>query len=229
MQRVIAAGLFLVGLLCVLHAQDLTQTGVGSSIVAPSGGGGTTTFDPSNTGNTITLSGGNLTITANGSGTYSFSRSITSHSTGKLFASFLINTSNGFASYSNGIGFVNSSESLNVFLGGVDINGFGYWDDSHGYINNVSLLTDATFTNGDVIDQALDIGGGLVWIRKNGGNWNGSGTANPATGAGGVSISSAGSAPYFAAACIHNAVASITANFGATSYTYAAPAGFGNW
>jgi hypothetical protein len=41
-----------------------------------------------------------------------------------------------------------------------------------------------------VVELAVDIPNKLLWLRKNGGNWNNSGAANPATGAGGLSISS---------------------------------------
>jgi hypothetical protein len=94
----------------------------------------------------------------------------------------------------------------------------------------VTVGTGVTFTTGDVIDIALDAGGQLIWIRDNGGNWNGSGTANPATCIGGVSISAI-TGPYYAAIGIKggNVGAQVTANFGATAYSFTAPAGFGNW
>lgn len=45
-----------------------------------------------------------------------------------------------------------------------------------------------TFGNGDVIDVAVDLGNNKIWIRVNGGNWNGSPTQNPATGNGSLGI-----------------------------------------
>jgi hypothetical protein len=57
-------------------------------------------------------------------------------------------------------------------------------------LNGVALATYFTLAANDVVELAVDIPNKLLWLRKNGGNWNNSGAANPATGAGGLSISS---------------------------------------
>jgi hypothetical protein len=60
-----------------------------------------------------------------------------------------------------------------------------------------------TWTAGSVVDVAVDLGGAVIWFRVSGGNWNNSGTANPATGTGGVSLSTmtgVGSTAYYPAA-----------------------------
>jgi SPRY domain len=97
------------------------------------------------------------------------------------------------------------------------------------------IMIDATYSgsnlgtraNGDVIGIAIDIGAGLIWFRvAASGNWNGSGTANPATGAGGLSLGAlAGTVlyPIFAAAAVNE---SCTANFGGSAFVGSIPSGF---
>jgi hypothetical protein len=41
---------------------------------------------------------------------------------------------------------------------------------------------------GSVVEICVDIDARLFWLRVSAGNWNGSGTANPATGVGGINI-----------------------------------------
>jgi len=76
------------------------------------------------------------------------------------------------------------------------------------YINNVQKTTQPSWANGNVLEFALDADAKLFWYRIAGNSWNGSGTANPATGVGGVDISSIGAAPYYP-------VVQIFADFGA--------------
>jgi hypothetical protein len=62
------------------------------------------------------------------------------------------------------------------------------------------------------------------WLRANGGNWNGDPTANPATGTGGYSFGAAAGQLFVPFASL--APASLTANFGASSFTDTVPSGF---
>src|SRR5271154_985994 len=76
----------------VVHADDMMIIGVGSS--QP----GTAQFDPSNTGTSLALSNGNLTITSTNSGVPgdSLARSIRWHSGGKYYYEFgPLTTNNG--------------------------------------------------------------------------------------------------------------------------------------
>jgi hypothetical protein len=86
-------------------------------------------------------------------------------------------------------------------------------------------------TVGDIYSMAVDLTARLAWFRKNGGNWNNSGTANPATGAGGVVLATAAGqyAPYVRFTSSLSSDHRYTVNFGQTSYAYAAPSGFTNW
>lgn len=51
----------------------------------------------------------------------------------------------------------------------------------------ITVATIQAYAAGNVLGCALDIDNRLVWFRTGTGNWNNSGTANPATGVGGVS------------------------------------------
>jgi len=84
------------------------------------------------------------------------------------------------------------------------------------------------FGSGSVGCVALDVGAQLIWFRNGAaGSWNGSGTANPATGTGGYSISSLGSVPLYALGSFTiSGAAAITANFGASAFTGVVPGGF---
>jgi hypothetical protein len=77
-----------------------------------------------------------------------------------------------------------------------------------------------------VIAFAVDTVNRLLWVRAGAGNWNASGTANPATGAGGYSFAAIGATLY---PCVQlNAVAAskVTASFGHGGFASAIPAGF---
>jgi len=80
---------------------------------------------------------------------------------------------------------------------------------------------------GGPIGLAVDFGAKLIWFRTlPAGNWNGSGTANPATGAGGVDISSISTGPLYPSWTGANNAEVITANFGATAFSGTVPSGF---
>jgi hypothetical protein len=84
-----------------------------------------------------------------------------------------------------------------------------------------------TISSGTVVGIAVDLAANLIWFRiAPAGNWNGSGTANPATGTGGISISAiAGTLyPTFGGGTANSQVG--TANFGATAFTGTVPSGF---
>ena len=195
------------------------------------GGGGTTTFDPANLGTNLVLSNGNLTVAVISPTGFSFAttRSITSHSTGKFY--FEITNTAIVGSNMVAIGIVNASASLNTYAG-IDDNGAAALDSGSGFfINNSPSGTTPAFSQGQTIGIAFDAGAQLIWLRNitvASTVWNAGGTANPATGIGGISFSAV-SGPYFAAASINTGQSNgVTVNFGATSYAATAPVGFGN-
>lgn len=71
---------------------------------------------------------------------------------------------------------------------GVNNQGIGYFGDSNVYTNNAGVATWATFGDGDTVQFAYDRTNNRLWARVNGGNWNNSGTANPATNTGGFNV-----------------------------------------
>lgn len=186
----------------------------------------TTTWNPADKNAGITLSNGNLTATTNASAISV--RGIASHSTGKFYYSIHIDALTN-VNYLIGMG--NASMSLSSFVG-ADANGISL-NTGNGQIlvSSASIAVIQTAAQGDTVDMAVDIGGQLIWFRTNGGNWNNSGTANPATGVGGISYAASGlgAGPYFPAWAGFGSADAITANFGASAYAFAAPAGFGNW
>jgi hypothetical protein len=88
---------------------------------------------------------------------------------------------------------------------GQDLNSIGFWDPGNVYID--SVLDSSGFPSfgfdGAVVDVAVDRLNNLIWIRVNGGLWNNSTLANPATAIGGVDISYItgivypGASPYY--------------------------------
>lgn len=81
--------------------------------------------------------------------------------------------------------------------------------------------------SGFVVSVALDLTNSKIWWRTNSGNWNNSGTDDPATNTGGVSISGFATSA-FAAAFLNSAnQQAITARFSSSDWTLSAPSGFG--
>lgn len=97
-----------------------------------------------------------------------------------------------------------------------------------GTSGNTSLATLGTSVSGDTIQVAFDATAKLLWMRKAGGQWNGSGTADPATATGGIDISFL-TEPNIAAAVTlngNNGGASLTSNFAGSEITGTIPSGF---
>jgi hypothetical protein len=85
----------------------------------------------------------------------------------------------------------------------------------------------AAFGAGNVACFALDASSAQLWIRIGAaGNWNNSANANPATGAGGLLLSWGTPITDFFAFGGGNSNAVLTANFGDSAFTGAAPSGF---
>lgn len=99
------------------------------------------------------------------------------------YAEFTITTLTGTPA----VGIVTSRYNYAVgTLLGADVNSIGYRSGGAVVCNGVTLVTLAAFAQGDRVDVAFDPINRLIWFRVNGGNWNNSGTANPATLVGGI-------------------------------------------
>jgi hypothetical protein len=188
-----------------------------------------TTWNPSDEFQ-VTLSNGNLTATCAAS-TVCGARSTSSKSTGKWYLEFTV-TEQGSTIY---VGFANSSFDLSGAPSGNglgrDLNGVG-WQTEIGPVNlnNSTIGTAASNTQGDVDSMAIDFDNHLVWFRDAAGNWNNSSTANPATGAGGFSFSGINAGPFFFAFDVINGSGErqIIANF-AGPFSESIPSGFSPW
>lgn len=184
------------------------------------------TLDPANTGSGVTLSNGNLTATKSSGGiAWKMSRATLSVTSGKFYAETKwIEFSNSYI----GVGIGDASASVENYYG-LDNHGLIYVSNGsigQVYQNGSPIATIQTTSEGDTVAIAFDCTAKLCWFKTNTGNWNNNPSANPATGAGGISFASLMTAPYFVAAGVQFAPTDqMNINFG-PGFIYAAPAGF---
>lgn len=186
----------------------------------------TTTWDPSNTGSGATLSGGNLIVTkTSGSGSYSTTRSTTSHSSGKYYFEVAITETND-SNYMM-VGIVNASASLSQVVGD-NINSYGYYEQNgDSYYNKVASAFGSAYWLGDIIGVAVDLTANKIWFSRNN-SWQASGS--PSTGANPAYAITAGT--YFAACSVWSTLSpadELTGKFNTSEQTYTPPSGFSTW
>jgi hypothetical protein len=187
-----------------------------------------TTWNPSDKASNVVLTNGNLTAgintVANGG-----VRSTTSFSSGKHYFEANWSASPGNQNSIVGISLGTSSLIVGPTSGQVVV--FG---------TNGNIIVSGAASGSTIgapgtgkICIAIDFGADLFWARLNGGNWNGSGTADPATGAGGISVSAAfgGAIAGFALASVNGTDMgkTVTVNFGASAFAQTVPSGFSAW
>lgn len=169
------------------------------------------TWNPSDKGANITLSGSNLVATTTGS-TVESVRATIGKSSGKWYWEI---SCTGISSNTAMIGVANSSLPVATSYTGQTADGWGYYsNDGNKYHSGGGTPYGASYTNGDVIGVALDMNAGTLILYKNntsqGTAYTGlSGTLYPCVSA----MSTVSSVVY-------------TANFGATSLTYSPPSGY---
>ena len=184
-----------------------------------------TTFNPSDKSANVTLSGGNLVATNTGQGLV---RTLDKQISGKFYFEFTFaNSSSGyFAGVANGM--ADLSNSVISAVNTAAFNGGGTIS-VNGVTQSGSLGTIPVGGTGCV---AVDFTALLIWFRNGAaGNWNGSGTANPAIGIGGFSIASINlPGTTFAPVCgvTGGGLGPITGNFGDSTFVGAVPSGFTN-
>jgi hypothetical protein len=109
-------------------------------------------------------------------------------------------------------------------------NALGQIQDGLIMINNVVLATAATFTTGDVLQWAVDRPNNLLWVRRARAgvpqSWTGNGSADPASGVGGVNFSALGTGNIRPAAELGVTGTSLTSNFAAARLSGSIPTGF---
>jgi len=126
------------------------------------------------------------------------------------------------------VGFGNYNANIESFLGS-DVNSAGFYNSGEFEFNSsVPYNGYPTFTTGDIVDIALDnaypsVNDQLVWIRVNGGDWNGSNIANPATATNGVPTTLYNPLYLMTSQGDINGLGQWSIN---TSHTYSLPAGY---
>lgn len=167
-------------------------------------------------------------------------RSTTSRSAGKPYFEIQIG---GTLGGNFTVGLANAAFVLNSGneLGG-DSDGIGWYPitgttslPQSAYINNVQLTTGSVQdTFGAFLSFAPDLTSRLIWIsgpamRAAGFPWNNSTTANPATGVGGLPLTTLNPGPYFIAASNTDANALAVLNAGGTTFNRTIPTGWTAW
>ena len=185
---------------------------------------GPPTLNPADT--TATLSNGNLTALCP-TAAVALARPPTFIASGKWFWSIKVDTATVPANYNCGLSNLThpAGTTLSTTVGSVSYLG------GSGSVLGCSATGAATspgsYATGDVIDFAVDFDNQMLWVRKNGGNWNNSATGSPTSNVDGYSIAlllNGGPAAPSWNSSIANEQA--TFNFGASAFTYAAPSGF---
>lgn len=118
---------------------------------------------------------------------------------------------------------------------GIDRQSLFYQSNGLVRVNNQTLATISNYVAGDVVCIAFDPGSKLIWFRVNNGSWNNDGTANPATGVGGIdtnSTSNLTTGPVYwpnssyPGVTFSTAGGCMTASFDDAEWAYSAPSGF---
>lgn len=186
----------------------------------------TTTWNPSDKNTGVTLSNGNLTATNNNNVQPQGVRAVDEQSTGKFYWEYVFNTTNNVC---DAVGICSASCPLNTQMNFSSGQGYAVvvpYTGGQIYNSGSSPAALGTISNGSLIGVAVDCTARQIWFRLGAsGNWNNSGTANPATGTGGIVLSNF-SGPVYPLGQVASTNSQITANFGATSFTGAVPSGF---
>ncbi len=173
-----------------------------------------TQFNSGNLGANVSLSNNGLTVTrTSGLSNQTSARTLFgSTATKKFYCEIFVN--NISVAAIPGAGICNAAQATTDSLA-ASLNGCGIFQDGNFWLNSTpTAAITGGFASGDLLSMAIDFAANLIWFRKNGGQWNASGTANPATGAGGFSIASLNAGPYFVAIEARTAADQFTANFG---------------
>jgi hypothetical protein len=169
----------------------------------------------------VTMSGGNLTATRTAVTAAGRSRDYQKY--GRYYAEFTVNA---WAGTGDCVGLVRPEGSAGDIVGGLNgcycYRSGALW--SNGASAGVSL---GTVANGQRVDMAVDFDANLIWFRRAGGNWNNSGSADPATGVGGIAFSFNAMAPCIGFGGSGGANGNnVTANLGASAFGGTPPSGF---
>jgi hypothetical protein len=161
------------------------------------GGGAALTWNPADKGSRIVLSAGDTRATYSGPADFDPHnvRGTIGKSTGKWV--FEITTSNG----TMWCGFANASASNTVYMDATGLNTAWVANNTNLWRTDNGSTTIGTGGSvalvGSNITYAVDFTAELMWVAVDGGNWNNSGSADPATGTGGWDFSAMNAGPFF--------------------------------
>jgi hypothetical protein len=190
------------------------------------------TLDPYKKSGGVTLSNGDRTATAattenTGGGAYYIALTTDLKSSGKWIVQ-------GIPADEEGVfGFANSSaigalRTTNTTIEPGGDNSVGIWSYGVWYQGGVQPDAIDSWTTGDIVTFALDMDNRKFWVRKNTGNWNASGTANPATNTEGYDLRVGGDV-YFLAAVWEGSPNPTSISIDPDPHPSYIPSGFKSW
>ncbi len=195
-------------------------------LIAYGGGKVGTAFNPLDKSANILLTNNNLSYAQSSTGEQGV-RTVASTTTGKFYTECTwTNTPTGT---DTGFGWCTAGASLTT-LGSTVTSACIAFKSGAVWVNGSSPGgVGSAFAQNDVICCAIDLVNSKVWFRKNGGNWNNSGTDNPATNTGGFSLSSFqtnNSTVMHGCGCVNVSQDLLTADFGDQVFGFTVPSGF---
>ncbi len=184
------------------------------------------TFDPTKVGHSGTLSGDNLVYTGAAGGNWASAFTTGPFlSTGKFFFEITVTTLSGNP-WEIVLGVANSSFTYNDYCG-QDTNAIGEQSTGNYLYNGGSTSAPPSYnTAGLVIQVCVDFGAKTVWVGNPTLGYSGGGT--PGGGTGGFSASGVSGNLTMIVSC-YSSSTTVTANFGASSFSNTAPSGFSPW
>lgn len=188
----------------------------------------TTAWDPHRLAPNLALSVSNTRVTQNGTNVFAKVGAVHGHSKGKYYFEVTLNTN---IDGNFGVGVMNAGDftiaDANSWCG--ILPGQAAWyplqNQVYHFNGSIGAVTGSSAVSGNVIQIAYDIDAKLFWCRLQGANWNGSGTANPATGAGGLSMANIAGI-IVACVTIYTNGQSCTINAGGSPFATAPPSGY---
>jgi hypothetical protein len=185
-----------------------------------------TTWNPSDTSPGTTLSDLNLIVTGNPPSSDTLTRSTTTQSSGLYY--FELTSISGSGPDSGG-GIANGSASAATF-GSNATDGAAVFQSGNIWITgSYTGMHIGGLSSGAIVGVAVNLNTSNIWFRNGAsGQWNGSSTADPASGTGGLSISGV-SGPYYIAASISNGSSMSWTVAPGTNFAGAVPSGYSAW
>lgn len=214
------------------------------STVGPPSGLTGTELNPSDaaaSSGSISFSGSNLTaqLTA---GQYGMCRATSHLSTGKWYFECEMVSRGGTSAPAVAVGVATATAPIAHTLGelgfaGSDALSIGAYNSDGAYVDNSSLCqwVATPCADGDHIAIAVDLGASKIWFNNltQGSGWNwGNAGANPATGAGGITIAGMSGLDVYPAIGFYFSSSTnpeITVNFGDSPLSGVVPVGYNTW